>query len=167
MAQKTGLILSAYNSEWPKEFRIERKFLLSLFSANLKTHVVQIGSTAVEGLISRPIIDIAIGVENPLDLVTVRDILVNHKYLYSPSGSSIEHFVMGKRANGKIRFIIHVVKYNGTIYRDMGNFIKHLKGSISLVNQYGALKSHLLQNKVDMKEYSLEKRQFIKKYLSY
>lgn len=162
MATKQFPTLSNYNPVWVSEFKNERNILLSIIPESLKAHVVQVGSTAVEGLISRNIIDIAVGVENPLNLITVRDLLISKKYLYSPKGSSLDHFVLGKKVNGSIKFIIHLIKYNGQIYRDMGYMIKCLKNNPALLNEYSGLKARLSREKVDIRTYSIAKRDFIK-----
>lgn len=166
MEDKKTFSLSNYDPSWPLNFRQERKILLAILPKKIDTHVVHIGSTAVEGTVSRPIIDIAIGVMNPLDLITVRDSLNANGYLFSSKGSSINHFVMGKRVDGMIKFIIHIVKYNGTVYRQMGNLVKMLKNNYSLIKEYNNLKIRLHNEKADLKEYSRQKRYFEKIYFT-
>ncbi|MFA6675266.1 MAG: GrpB family protein [Bacilli bacterium] len=162
MEVKKSFSLSNYNPSWPTDFRQERKIILSFLPKIIDVHIVHIGSTAVEGAVSRPIIDIAIGVMNPLDLITVRDSLSANGYLFSSKGSSINHFVMGKRVDGIIKFIIHIVKYNGIVYRQMANFVKKLKNNYSLIKEYNDLKIRLHNEKASLKEYSHQKRYFEK-----
>ncbi len=55
--------LSPYDPQWPTLFNLERDKLLSLLKDS-KIKIEHIGSTAIPGIIAKPVIDILIGVEN-------------------------------------------------------------------------------------------------------
>ncbi|MFA7032224.1 MAG: GrpB family protein [Bacilli bacterium] len=166
MIVQKSFSLSNYDPSWSADFRKERKILLSILPKRISVHVVHIGSTAVEGSVSRPIIDIAIGVMNPLDLITIRDSLCANGYLFSSKNSSITHFVVSKKVDGVIKCIIHIVKYNGTIYRQMNDFVQRLRSNYSLIKEYNNLKICSYNEKVSLKEYSSQKEYFRKIYLN-
>lgn len=158
--------LTYYDSRWKKFFRDEKKVLQTLIPQRINVHINHIGSTAVEGLVSRPIIDIVIGVENPLDLYSVRDLLIHNKYLFLIKSSTIDHLILVKRAKEKTPYTIHLVKYNGTAYREMMKIVKILTENNLLAHQYGELKRQLLSDPKNAKIYSLKKRDFIRSHLN-
>ena len=53
--------LSQYNSHWIALFEKEKKLISPIFPSN--THIEHIGSTSIEGLVAKPVIDILIGIE--------------------------------------------------------------------------------------------------------
>ncbi|EQB89201.1 hypothetical protein M918_21480 [Clostridium sp. BL8] len=59
--------LEEYTNEWHKLYQIEEQTLKNLIKEYL-TDIQHIGSTSVEGLKAKPIIDIIIGVKNFNDL---------------------------------------------------------------------------------------------------
>ncbi len=71
-----------YQKEWKEKFKKEKEFLLSLLRIDgLK--IEHIGSTSVEGLSAKPIIDILIGVENESDLIDLQEKLQGKEnYIY-------------------------------------------------------------------------------------
>ena len=56
--------LSSYDPSWPKAFQAERGFLQELIGDWLVGTIEHVGSTAVPGMVAKPVIDIIFGVES-------------------------------------------------------------------------------------------------------
>jgi GrpB-like predicted nucleotidyltransferase (UPF0157 family) len=67
------IILKDYNEEYPKWYEIEKKKLLEQFNDGTIVRINHIGSTAVPGLISKPIIDILMEVSTQSDVKNITD----------------------------------------------------------------------------------------------
>lgn len=157
--------LSYYDYRWKNLFSLEKKNLLSLIPLKIKALINHIGSTAVDGLVARPIIDIVIGIENPLDIFTVKDILFFNKYIFFTQYSNLENLVFYKRGNDGNEFIIHLTKYNGTTYQKMMRMVKILADNPDLAKRYAEFKTKLTNAKSDLKTYNQEKEIFIRQNL--
>ena len=73
MGLKVGTVtLEEYNSNWNKMFEEEKENLKKIFN-DLAIEIEHIGSTSVEGLSAKPIIDIAIGVKDLNDFESIKD----------------------------------------------------------------------------------------------
>ena len=57
------ITLVEYNSDWPKLFEAESSLLLGTLGDSV-AKIEHIGSTAVPGLVSKPIIDIMVGLHD-------------------------------------------------------------------------------------------------------
>lgn len=155
--------LSYYDFRWKNLFSCEKKILLSLIPPKLISHINHIGSTAVDGLVARPIIDIVIGIENPLDIFTVKDILLFNKYTFFTQYSNLENLVFYKIGDDGYEYIIHLTKYNGATYRKMMKMVKILSENSNLSKQYADFKTQLINAKSDLKTYNQEKQKFIRR----
>jgi GrpB-like predicted nucleotidyltransferase (UPF0157 family) len=158
--------LSYYDFRWKNLFSLEKKKLLSLIPPKICAHINHIGSTAVDGLAARPIIDIVIGIENPLDIFTIKDILLYNKYTFFTQYSNLENLVFYKSGNDGNEYIIHLTKYNGETYHKMMNMVKILSENPNLAKQYVEYKTQLIEAKSDLKTYNQEKQTFIHRNLN-
>jgi GrpB-like predicted nucleotidyltransferase (UPF0157 family) len=158
--------LSYYDFRWKNLFTIEKKILLALIPPKINSHINHIGSTAVDGLVARPIIDIVIGIENPLDIFTIKDILVFNKYTFFTQYSNLENLVFYKIGNDGNEYIIHLTKYNGETYQKMMKMVKILSENVKVAKQYADYKTQLINAKSDLKTYNQEKQNFIRQNLN-
>ena len=84
--------LLPYQSSWNDEFLAEEKRLQEIFG-DKAVAIEHIGSTAVEGLSAKPIIDIAVLIENDEDADSFTNSLSEIGYKYDKEKSSSErHF---------------------------------------------------------------------------
>lgn len=67
------IILKDYNEDYPKWYEIEKKKLLEQFNDGSIVRISHIGSTAVPGLLSKPIIDILMEVSIQSDVKHITD----------------------------------------------------------------------------------------------
>ena len=159
------IILEEYSKKWEKEFFFLKKKLrqkLSIKKDNVK--VEHIGSTSVEGLTSKPIIDILIGVpQNNLDnyikpitelgFVYVKeyeDELPNRRFFY-------------KNEKDKRIAHIHLVELSSLWYKRHIAFRNELRNNSKTKIEYEKFKMSLANREwIDGNEYSNAKTDFIR-----
>lgn len=75
------LPFETYNPDWKKQFNTIKEHLAALLSPS-NAVIEHIGSTSVEGLSAKPVIDILIGLPNENDLDLVPSLLQGENYVY-------------------------------------------------------------------------------------
>ena len=74
-----------YSKKWPELYLQERDQIFKVLSgAKLAAAIQHVGSTAVKGMMAKPIIDIAVGLTNWNEVVTARAVLARNGYHYLP-----------------------------------------------------------------------------------
>jgi GrpB-like predicted nucleotidyltransferase (UPF0157 family) len=87
-----AIYLVPYDPTWPRQFEEERARLAHVLRPWLKGAIEHIGSTAIPGLMAKPIIDMMAGVR---DLVSSRDArvaLASLDYVYFPYRPDVMHW---------------------------------------------------------------------------
>lgn len=162
LLSQPSLELSYHRPDWVFEYTKAVKHIRECIPSNIKVCFLHVGSTAVRGLRCRPIIDIAVGVINPLDLITVRDILNVNGYVFNNERSTIYDLFLEKRGMGKQRFNVHVVTFDGKKWKEMFSYTEYLKSNPIAVKDFGNFKTDLvLKHKASYKEYEKAKAQYI------
>ncbi len=82
--KRASVVLSEYNPEWPTMFETEKTLLIKLIGDMLKGSIEHVGSTAVPGLIAKPVIDIMFGVKSLNCSRPAIKVLVKNGYEYFP-----------------------------------------------------------------------------------
>lgn len=73
--------LSDHNSDWSMSFNEEKKYLKSILPKEVVGKIEHIGSTAINGIMAKPIIDILMEVSSQIDArEIIAPILVNEGY---------------------------------------------------------------------------------------
>jgi len=75
------ITIEHHNPEWKKHFHKIRAELAAL-TEPMRPEIEHIGSTSVEGLAAKPIIDILVGVREDDDLNRIPPALMSHGYIY-------------------------------------------------------------------------------------
>ena len=130
-----------YQSDWPEQFQTERANLVALLGDRL-VDIAHIGSTAVPGLSAKPIIDIAVIVENPDVATSLVEPLTDLGYQFH-SSSTERHFFQKRDAQD----------FNLTLaYADRGSFWTrqlafrdYLREHGESARDYAALKEDLIK----------------------
>ena len=158
--------LSEYSFEWPAKFEAEKNRLLSLVGEYNYGSIEHVGSTAVPGLIAKPVIDIMFGIKSLEEARSAIEILSNNGYCYFPYKGDVMHWFC--RPSNEFRtHHLHLVPYEGPLWKERIQFRDALRSDISLAAEYAELKSRLaIQHKSDREKYTLEKWPFINKVLS-
>lgn len=162
----TKIDISSNRTDWFSEYSEEIKRLRKIIPSKLCCCYMHVGATAARSVMSRPIIDIAIGVINSIDLITVRDILVFNGYKFLENKSNLYDLFLEKKYEGKSSFYVHVVTYNGNRWNEMYNFTEYLRVNPNAAKEYSAFKTDLLiKKKVSAIEYERLKAEYISKLL--
>lgn len=155
--------LTPYQSDWPKKFQAEKEILQNLFG-NKALEIEHIGSTSIEGLLSKPIIDIAvmIGDHKAADAFTEPLAQIGYR-CHGPASTERHFYIKGDP-----------ITYHLTIaYADRGGFWKrqilfrdYLRKHPEALHEYAALKTDLLKsNPTGRDGYMSGKREFVYKIL--
>ena len=137
-----GLVkLEPYNDKWSKLFDEERELL----SSQLKELIIAIehvGSTSIEGLFAKPIIDIAIGVSSLDRIIKIKEKVKGIGYVEVPVSIDGKH-VFAKYKENKITHFLHVMIYNQNLWRDQISFRDYLRSFPDAKIEYIKLKEEL------------------------
>jgi GrpB-like predicted nucleotidyltransferase (UPF0157 family) len=154
-----------YSIEWKTEYKKEETLLYSLIGKHV-LDIQHVGSTSIEGLDAKPIIDIAVAVRSLDDAENFRVILEDAGYLYR-GNAGIEGHVLFVKGNEAIRtHHIHIEELNSTSWKNHIYFRDYLRLHRELVEEYLKLKKELAKKFSDEREsYTASKDEFIKTVL--
>lgn len=151
--------LDDYTPQWAELYRLEAERICPALG-DLAIDVQHVGSTAIPGLKAKPILDIAVGIQQLDAALQCQAPLTTLGYEYAPWGGIEHDHVFGK---GVARtHLVHVVEYNGAPWRNYLVFRNTLRDNPELVQQYEALKLELSQRfPTDRAAYTAAKAPFI------
>lgn len=158
------VVVVDYDPAWPARFAHERD-LMQRALGDLALAIEHIGSTAVPGLASKPIIDIMVGVPRlaggerciePLDAVG---------YEYRGDGGIPDHHCF--RKGDPRAFHLHMVEFGNAFWQEHIAFRDTLRSSPELAREYGDLKKHLaVEYRTRRLDYTKAKAPFIQAALA-
>jgi len=139
-----------YNPVWKIQFEKAKTFYEKVLK-DIEVEIVHVGSTSIEGLWAKPILDIDIIVNNVIDCERTIEFLksVGYKHIGNLGIEGREAFKYSED-NSHIQWMEH-------------NLYVCVRGNENLRNHL-LLKNHLLQNKTAIEQYSILKRNLAKKY---
>jgi GrpB-like predicted nucleotidyltransferase (UPF0157 family) len=163
-----SIVLQIYSPEWPNKAQTEISRILAAIPNNIVRGIAHIGSTSVVGCKAKPIIDIAISVDNIADGLAAVQSLEGLDYLFWSDNPDKTHmfFVKGMPPAGlgrthhlhffeKARFDAHI------------KFREILNSQESILREYQDLKENLAAKyRNDREAYTRLKGEFINKVLS-
>ncbi len=166
MGLKVGEVkLEKHNPHWHQMFARELDELWDYFG-DVAIRISHVGSTAIDSLEAKPIIDIAVALDGLDDFNKV-----SHKFTSNPNYSIKEGFdndeiLIRKGSELNRQFYIHVMDIDSKRYKDTIFFRDILLGDEKVRNDYRSLK-RLLAEKYphNHKKYSTNKADFIKNTL--
>ncbi|WP_338452503.1 GrpB family protein [Niallia oryzisoli] len=161
------IILKEHNTDYKKWYQIEKRKLLSCFDEKSIMRISHIGSTAVEGLITKPIVDILLEIDNRCNIEKLTNTLLHNGWLLMSSQSNPcmkMAFNKGYTKEGFAEKVYHLhVRYyhnwNELYFRD------YLSEHGEVAKEYAKLKIGLLEKyEHDQDRYTDAKSDFILKY---
>lgn len=157
--------LKQYNSKWPELFEQEKTFLLEKIGGCLVGSVEHIGSTAVPGMIAKPIIDIMFGVEDLESSKGAIEVLQTNGYCYYPYKSKVMHWFCKPSPEFRTHHL-HLVPYQSPLWKERIGFRDILRENRTVAEEYGTLKQTLAaEMATDRESYTDSKWPFIEKVL--
>ena len=154
-----------YNHKWKEEYKKEEGLLYSIIGEYI-IDIQHVGSTSIEGLASKPIIDIAIAVNSLNDVEKFRNLLENAGYHFRGS-AGVEGRVMFAKGNEDLRtHYLHIEIFDGALWKNHICFRDYLRLSTESVEEYSRLKKELAAKyEDDRNEYTSAKNEFISSIL--
>ena len=166
----TRLVMFEYNPEWPRMYEEEASRLRPIWGDQIIA-MHHIGSTAVPGLIAKPIVDI---------MIVIKDISKIHEYDndmialgYRPRGECLDalgtpgRFYYSKDTNGLRTHQAHVMEKGHFDIEQKLNFRDYLCSHPEVAQEYAELKTRLIkENTKGILEYIEGKDAFIKECIS-
>lgn len=159
--------IHAHQTSWKREFDKTKQEILALINGG-DVIIEHIGSTAIKGMSSKPIIDIAIGINTKETLIEVIEILANHQFDDRGDRSTSGGYLFVKYAAPEVvSHHIHLLLQSDTQWTNYLNFRDKLKSDDTLAKAYEKLKMDLSQkHKTQRGEYTKGKENFIQYVLN-
>lgn len=153
--------LVSYDSRWPQLFLEEHDLLHPVLHPWLKGPIEHIGSTAVPGLMAKPVIDIMAAVEtlegSKGAIAAVRDL----DYLYAPYRADVEHWFCKPRPSFRTHHL-HLVPHGSGAWIAALAFRDRLRNDRAVAVEYSDLKTALSTRfKHDREAYTEAKGAFV------
>lgn len=162
--ERNKVKLVPHNKEWENEFRRIKPILMTIF--NVKSDNVQyVGSTAVRGIVAKPILDIAINLESfsVLNIDGMAELGYEDRLEAGVPGRRL--FVLKGNEDRSLHHI-HCFERNGDGFRKQVFFRDYLIGHPEIAMQYSELKIGLaLITPDDRKRYTEGKDRFVQSIL--
>lgn len=141
---KRGTVqLEPHDKQWDETAIQTIKTLKSILGDDA-VDIQHIGSTAISVIKAKPIIDIVVGVTDFERIKLHNEQLENEGIFYR--GSDVEHqvlYVMGDMEKDIRTHHIHVVKWNGTEWKNYIHFRDYLNANENMALQYQKVKEEL------------------------
>ncbi len=162
--ERNKVKLVPHNDEWDDEFQRIKPILMAIF--NVKSEDVQhVGSTAVKGIVAKPILDIAINLEifSALNIDGMAELGYEDRHEAGVPGRRL--FVLRGNKDRSLHHI-HCFERNGDGFRKQVFFRDELIAHPEIAKQYSELKIGLaLINPEDRKRYTEGKDRFVQSIL--
>lgn len=153
--------LSSYNPQWPASFEVEKAWLKSLVDQWLQGSIEHVGSTAVPGLVAKPVIDIMAGVKSLEASRPAIDVLKGQGYQYFPYKPDVMHWFC-KPSDAFRTHHVHLIPYQSPLWQDRIRFRDALRSNPEIASKYASLKHKLaVRYRYDRGAYTQAKWPFI------
>ena len=158
------IFLREYQDEWKDWYAEERLRLLSFLSANQLVRISHIGSTSVETIWAKPIVDIMLEIPIETDMAAMRESLLKNGYLLMSESQGRMSFNKGYTPSGFAERVFHLhLRYEGD--HDELYFRDYLQEHPAVAKDYEKLKLSLWkQYEHNRDAYTEAKTDFIKNY---
>ena len=137
-----GIEIAAYDPRWPARFEAERSLLNSVLVDWLAGAIEHIGSTAVEGMAAKPIIDIMAPVRSLAESTSAIPALEKAGYLHYPYKPDVMHWFCKPSASHRTHHL-HLVPMASELWHQRLAFRDALRADATLRQEYVALKRRL------------------------
>ena len=158
------IFLREYQDEWKDWYAEERLRLLIFLPANQLVRISHIGSTSLETIWSKPIVDILLEIPKAADMTVMKDLLLQNGYLLMSESQGRMSFNKGYTPSGFAERVFHLhLRYEGD--HDELYFRDYLQEHPAVAEDYEKLKLSLWkQYEHNRDAYTEAKTDFIKNY---
>lgn len=163
--RKGTVRLCAYNSEWSDLYEQEASRLRSLLGENVLS-IEHIGSTAISGMMSKPIIDVMVAVPTMEVGQQVVSTLISNNYIRRPNGDLEDRIFLVKGEETLRTHHISLTELQSNYWHQHILFRDCMRKNPDLANRYIEIKSVLsVKYKNDRAKYTEGKEDFVKDVL--
>lgn len=135
--------LSIYSDEWPIRFQSESDRILQVCGDQLLS-IEHVGSTSVEGLVAKPIVDMVVGVEKLQVAENMIPAMQSIGYDYPGDIGIADDRVFGRDPGYRL-YLVHVVEFEDKQWNRYIDFRHALRTNKRLAKEYGELKSEIAE----------------------
>ncbi|OUS06630.1 hypothetical protein A9Q90_05655 [Gammaproteobacteria bacterium 54_18_T64] len=162
---RTPVILEAYDPSWPSKFEAEKQRLLAIAGQWLCGSIEHVGSTAVPGMVAKPVIDIMFGIKSLQHSKQAIAVLVASGYDYWPYKADLMHWFC-KPSDALRTHHLHLIPFASPLWFERIKFRDILRSNTTVAKQYAGLKRQLAETySTDREAYTEQKWPFIQQVL--
>lgn len=158
------IVLTEHKNTWKEWYCNEENKLKQIFPVSKIVRISHIGSTAVDSIWAKPIIDILVEVLHECDFQSIKEILVNNGYICMLETEKRKSFNKGYTVDGFAERVFHLhLRYAGD--HDELYFRDYLQEYLEVAKDYEKLKLGLWKKYEHNRDvYTDSKTNFIKEY---
>lgn len=157
------VILEDYDPFWPIKFEKEKEFLMTVAGEWNFGSIEHVGSTAVTGMVAKPVIDIMFGVKSLNESKPAIDALINSGYEYWPYKKDVMHWFC-KPSDAFRTHHLHLIPFESPLWNERIKFRNLLRKDNQLAIEYANLKRELsVKHCNDREKYTVKKWPFIQR----
>lgn len=159
--------LSEFDPQWREAFE-QYATAIRARTGLPEARVQHVGSTAVEGVPAKPILDVAIGADSPEDIERLASDLVGLGYIDRGFGDGSNGRLLVREVAPEVRIIhVHIVAYQSADWDDYVVFRDALRNDPVLRERYDEVKRALAKRfALDRRSYTKAKASFIGQVIS-
>lgn len=164
---KRGTVeLRRYRPEWKRRYEAEVERLRSIAGDRL-LDFEHVGSTAVEGLAAKPIVDLLAAVENLDEATDLVAVLEAHGYEYRPNDGVAGRLFLAKGPRSNRTHYLSLCERGNEYYRETVAFRDYLRNHPEAAAEYETLKRELADAHADDRDaYTAKKGEFVERVLA-
>jgi len=164
---KRGTVkLVRYNPNWWQRFKCEEKKIRKVFGRDA-LEIQHVGSTAIPGILAKPIIDIALIVPSFQKAKLYEKRLKEIGYKIKKNDTRKERLFFTKGPEKKRTHYLHIGEIGSNYAEDMILFRNYLRKHKDTAKEYSELKENLAKRYQDKREiYTVRKTELIKKIVN-
>jgi GrpB-like predicted nucleotidyltransferase (UPF0157 family) len=163
---KRGTVkLAKHDSKWRNNFELEARKINKIFGKDA-LDIQHVGSTAIPGMLAKPIIDIALIVSSLSKAKSYEKKLNKIGYELKKNDERKERLFFTKGPEEKRTHYLHIGEIGSGYAEDMISFRDYLRQHKITAKNYSDLKEKLAKEYKDKREiYSVKKEKFIKEII--
>lgn len=168
MSLKVGtVVLEEYNSNWKEMYKKEEENLKNLLQDNV-IEIRHVGSTSIEGLSAKPVIDIMVTVRKLEDVENFKHLFTKELgYDFRDDGGVKGEYLVRKGSEDARTHFIHIIEDKSERYENFVYFKEYLESHPEKIEEYRKLKEELSQKySDDRKRYTNGKNEFIQNIIN-
>jgi len=162
---RAPVILEEYDFSWTSKFEEEKSHLMAIAGEWYFGSIEHVGSTAVPGMVAKPVIDVMFGVKSLEESKPAIEVLVADGYEYWPYKIEVMHWFC-KPSDAFRTHHLHLIPFESPLWKERIQFRDLLRSDANVASQYANLKRELAAAyKEDREAYTEKKWPFIRQAL--